>query len=313
MKDKIVVIGGATATGKTSVAISLAKKINGEIVSADSMQVYKYMDIGSAKASKNELAEIKHHLIDEFYPDEPFSVFVFKELAIKAINDIISRGKVPILVGGTGFYINAVIFNNEFTENTSNDEYRKYLEQLAIENGPEYIHSMLLEVDEKSASEIHYNNVKRVIRALDYYNSTKIPFSVHNENEKNREPFFDAYFFILDEEREVLYDRINKRVDKMFEYGLVNEVNFLLNKGYKKEMTSMQGIGYKEVIDYLNGEITLEESIEQIKKSTRNFAKRQMTWFRNSSNGTHILTTEKNSDMISSEIVDYLKNEGFYA
>ncbi len=302
-KDKLIVIGGATATGKTNIAISLAKSIGGEIISADSMQVYKYMDIGSAKASKEELNEVKHHLIDVFYPDEPFSVFVFKELAIKAIEDITSRGKVPILVGGTGFYINAVIYNNDFTENTSNEEYRQFLYKEAEEKGVSYVHSLLEKLDYESSLTIHENNVKRVIRALDYINSTGMKFSEHNELEKSREPYFDTTFFILDEEREILYDRINKRVDKMFADGLVDEVKFLLDKGYTKDLTSMQGIGYKEVVDYVNGETSFLECSEILKQATRNFAKRQMTWFRNSAKGFHINTNGKNTKQIVDEML----------
>ncbi len=306
-KKKLVVIGGATATGKTGVAIEVAKRINGEIISSDSMQVYKYMDIGSAKATKEELSTIRHHLIDEFYPDEDFSAFVFKDMAIKAIEDITSRGKVPILVGGTGFYINAVIYNNEFTENTSNDEYRRELFTLAEKNGNSYIHDMLKELDYEYSLTIHENNVKRVVRALDYINATGEKFSLHNEVEKSREPFFDCQFFILDEEREVLYERINVRVDQMFTDGLIEEVQFLLDKGYKREMTSLQGIGYKEVIDHILGLTTEEECREIIKQATRNLAKRQMTWFRNSAKGTHISTNNKTKAIISDEIVECLK------
>ncbi len=312
-KKKLVVIGGATATGKTGIAIELAKKINGEIISSDSMQVYKYMDIGSAKATKEELLEIRHHLIDEFYPDEDFSAFVFKDLAIKAIDDITSRGKVPILVGGTGFYINAVIYNNDFTENTSNDDYRKELFDLAEKNGNTFIHNMLKEKDYESSLTIHENNVKRVVRALDYINSTNQKFSEHNKTEKEREAFFDTKFFILDEERDVLYERINKRVDIMFNDGLIEEVKFLLDKGYKKEMTSMQGIGYKEVIDHINGETNINECSEIIKQATRNLAKRQMTWFRNSAKGIHINTNSKSKETITNEILKYLNEEDFYA
>ncbi len=309
VKNKLIVIGGATATGKTSVAIELAKLVDGEIISADSMQVYKYMDIGSAKASQEELNTIKHHLIDIFEPDEPFSAFVFKDLAIKATEDIISRGKIPILVGGTGFYINSVIYNNDFTENTSNMEYRDELFRLAEEKGNSFVHDMLKELDFESSQTIHENNVKRVIRALDYIKSTGEKFSVHNETEKNREPFFDTSFFILDEERAVLYDRINNRVDKMFKDGLIDEVKFLLEKGYKKEMTSMQGIGYKEVIDFVNGDVSFLESSENLKQATRNLAKRQMTWFRNSAKGIHINTHSKNAKQISQEIFIQLKKE----
>ncbi len=313
-KSKLIVIGGATATGKTNIAISLALELDGEIISADSMQVYKYMDIGSAKASAEELNLVKHHLVDIFEPDEPFSAFVFKDMAIKAIEDITSRGKMPILVGGTGFYINSVIYNNDFTENTSNDEYREKLYKIADEKGVEFLHSMLKEADYESSLTIHANNVKRVIRALDYINSTGQKFSEHNELEKNREPFFDTKFIILDEERDVLYNRINSRVDKMFDDGLVDEIKFLLDKGYKKDMVSMQGIGYKEVIDYVLGDVSFDECSETLKQATRNFAKRQMTWFRNSAkNAHHVNTHSKTKEEITSEILEYLKKEDFYA
>lgn len=307
-RDKLVVLGGATATGKTSIAISLAKIIDGEIVSADSMQVYKYMDIGSAKASLDEQSMVRHHLLDVFYPDEPFSAFVFKDLAIKSIKDIISRGKYPILVGGTGFYINSVIYNNDFTENTSNNDYRDELYRLNELHGCEYLHDMLVKLDYNASQSIHKNNVKRVIRALDYINSTNKKFSQHNETEKAREPFFDTKFFVLDEQRDVLYDRINKRVDKMFDDGLVDEVKFLMNKGYARNLTSMQGIGYKEVIDYINGDVSFLECSENLKQATRNFAKRQMTWFRNSArNCEHIDTHDKKIQEIVDDILKYIR------
>lgn len=313
VKNKLIVIGGATATGKTSVAIKLAKLINGEIISSDSMQVYRQMDIGTAKATREELNEVRHHLIDIYEPDESFSAFVFKDLAIKSIYDIISRGKIPILVGGTGFYINSVIFNNDFTENTSNAQYRDSLLKLSYEKGNAYVHNILKELDYEASVVIHENNVKRVIRALDYINSTGIKFSEHNQNEKSREPFFDYKFFILDEDRQVLYQRINSRVDKMFDDGLLEEVKNLLNKGYTTEMTSMQGIGYKEVIEYINGDIDFLQCSENLKQATRNLAKRQMTWFRNSATGHHITTSNKTASSIANDILDYLKNEDFYA
>lgn len=280
MKKPLIVIAGPTACGKTATSVLLAKKINGEIISADSMQVYKYMDIGTAKIKKEEMGGIKHYLIDEFYPDEEFSIAVFKSKATKYIEDIYNKGKIPILVGGTGFYINSVIYNNDFTETKKDDKYRKELEQIAINKGNEFLYNMLKQIDKPSAEAIHKNNVKKVIRALEYYKLTGELISKHNEKEKQREKAYNTTFFILNMDREKLYNRINLRVDIMIKEGLVKEVESLLNKGYKKELVSMQGIGYKEIIKYLENEYSLDYAIEIIKRDTRHFAKRQLTWFK---------------------------------
>ena len=285
MKKPLIIIAGPTACGKTASSIYLAKKINGEIISADSMQVYKYMNIGTAKITKDEMENVKHYLIDEFYPDYDFSIATFKQKATEYINDIHSRGKVPILVGGTGFYINSIIYDNDFTQTEKDDTYRKELEQIANQKGNLYLHNMLQKVDEKSAQDIHPNNVKKVIRALEFYKLTGQKISQHNQEEKQREQAYNTTFFVLNMDRDKLYERINLRVDKMIKDGLIEEVENLLNKGYNKNNVSMQGIGYKEIIAYLDGECSLDYAIDTIKKNTRHFAKRQLTWFKHQAKG----------------------------
>lgn len=280
MKNKVLIIAGPTAVGKTNLSIKLAKELNGEIVSTDSMQIYKYMDIGSAKITKEEMDGIKHHMIDVVEPNIPFSVAEYKSLASKCIEDIISRGKLPILVGGTGLYINALTCNMNFTEAESDIEYRKELEELADKYGNEYIHNMLKEIDEISYKEIHYNNRKRVIRALEVYKLTKKPFSSFNLGDDLYNGPYDVKYFVLNMNREKLYERINLRVDIMLENGLIDECIKLKNMGYTSSMQAMQGIGYKEIFYYLEDKISLDEAIELIKKGSRNYAKRQLTWFR---------------------------------
>lgn len=279
MKKPLIIIAGPTACGKTDASLLLAKKINGEIISADSMQVYKYMDIGTAKIKTQEMQGIKHYLIDEFLPDEDFSIAKFKELATKYINQIYAKNKIPILVGGTGFYINSVIYNNDFKQTEKDELFRKNLENLAKEKGNLYLHKKLYEIDKESAEKIHPNNLKKVIRAIEFFNQTGEKISNHNKKEKCKEKAYETTFFILNMPREILYKKINMRVDLMIGNGLINEVKALLNMGYKKELVSMQGIGYKEIISYLEGNISLDEAIYIIKRDTRHFAKRQLTWF----------------------------------
>ncbi len=312
MKKPLIIIAGPTACGKTASSVLLAKKINGEIISADSMQVYKYMDIGTAKIKEEEKQGIKHYLIDDFYPDEDFSIAIFKEKATQYIEEIYKKGKVPILVGGTGFYINSVIYNNDFTETKKDDTYRKELEQLAINKGNDFLHNMLKQIDEKSAEAIHKNNVKKVIRALEYYKLTGEKISTHNEKEKQREKAYDTTFFVLNMNREKLYDRINLRVDIMIKEGLVEEVKSLLDKGYKKELVSMQGLGYKEIVKYLEGEYSLDYAIEIIKRDTRHFAKRQLTWFKHQAEDAIWLDTSDfdNEESLSAYMQDIFKNKG---
>ena len=278
MKQPLIIITGPTAVGKTEASILLAKKINGEIISADSMQVYKGMDIGTAKITKDEMMGVPHHLIDILSPQQEFNVYTFQQLAKVAADDICSRGKIPILTGGTGFYIQALLYGISFKE--EENTYRLELEKILQEKGNLYLHSMLKELDPVSADIIHPNNVKRVIRALEFYQETGEPISKHNETERQKESQFQSVYFVLHMPREQLYERINIRVDKMLEDGLIKEVLSLKEMGIKKNMTSMQGIGYKEVLDYLNGETSYEDMVYLLKRDTRHFAKRQLTWFK---------------------------------
>ncbi len=284
MKKPLVVLAGPTAVGKTKLSISLAKALNGEIISADSMQVYKYMDIGSAKITEKEMDGVPHHLIDVLSPFEEFHIVRFQELAKKAMEDIYNRGKTPVFVGGTGFYIQAITKDIDFTEGEEDKQYREELSRLAAEKGNEFLHEMLREVDKKSAEEIHANNVKRVIRALEFYKENGFPISQHNEEQKQNETPYNLAYFVLNAPRDLLYERIDRRVDEMMENGLVKEVQKLKDMGCRREMTSMQGLGYKEILSFLDGEIPLDEAVRILKRDTRHFAKRQLTWFRRESN-----------------------------
>lgn len=279
-KPPLIVLTGPTASGKTALSVELAGQLNAEIISADSIQVYRHMDIGSAKVTPDEMKGIKHYLIDELNPDEEFNIYRFKELATKYINRIYSKGKIPMIVGGTGFYIQSIVYDVDFSKTDDSHEYRHELEQLAEKHGAIYLHKMLMDVDKVTADKVHYNNVKRVIRALEYYHDTGMPISEHNAAQQERISPYNFIYFVLTDERSRLYERIDTRVDEMFKSGLVDEVKWLLNNGCTPDMISMQGIGYKEVVSYLNGEMGLDETIELIKKNTRHFAKRQLTWFR---------------------------------
>lgn len=280
MKEPLIILAGPTAVGKTAASIELAKAVNGEIISADSIQVYKYMDIGSAKITKDEMQGIKHYLIDEKFPDEDFNVMLFQKYAREYISQIQSRGKIPIIVGGTGFYIQAVLYGIEFTEHDTDMEYRNSLFKLSEEKGAEYIYGILKETDPEYATIVHANNQKRVIRALEYFHQTGEKFSEHNaEQSKNKSPYNFAYF-VLTDKREILYERIERRIDKMLACGLTEEVKGLLSMGYGRELVSMQGLGYKEIAAYLEGEMSFEEAVSVLKRDTRHFAKRQLTWFR---------------------------------
>lgn len=280
MKEKVLVIAGPTAVGKTDLSIKLAKELNGEIISTDSMQIYKYMDIGSAKITKEEMCGVPHHMIDVVDPSTPFSVADYKEMAQKCIDDIISRGKLPILTGGTGLYINALTCNMNFTEAENDLKYRSELEELAEKHGNEYIHNMLKDIDPISYKEIHYNNRKRVIRALEVYKLTKKPFSSFNAGEEFYNGPYDVTYYVLNMDREKLYNRINLRVDMMMDKGLLEECIKLKEMGYNSSVQSMQGIGYKEIFYYLENKISLNEAVEMIKQGSRNYAKRQLTWLR---------------------------------
>lgn len=280
MKKPLVILTGPTAVGKTALSIALAKKINGEIISADSIQVYKKMNIGSAKIKPEEMQGIRHYLIDEFEPEESFHVMIFQRLAKKYMQEIHEKGKIPILAGGTGFYIQAVLRDIDFAEEEGDLKYREQLEQLSREKGKEALHAMLEQADEKAAAQIHTNNVKRVIRALEFYKLTGKKISEHNEKEKKKGSPYCFSYFVLNDDRERLYQKIEQRIDTMLEDGLLEEVRGLRALGYTKELVSMQGLGYKELLSYIDGECTLEEAVAQLKKNTRHFAKRQLTWFR---------------------------------
>lgn len=279
-KKPLIILTGPTAVGKTKASIGLAKAIGGEIISADSMQVYKGMDIGSAKIRPEEMKGIRHYLVDVLEPSCEFHVVRFQQMAKQAMAEIYAKGKIPIVVGGTGFYIQALLYDIDFTENEEDTGYREELEALAKERGAEYLHEMLKEVDPESAGQIHANNRKRVIRALEFYRLTGQKISEHNETERAKESPYEFCYFVLNDDRKKLYDRIEKRVDQMLEMGLLEEVTALKNKGYTKDMVSMQGLGYKEMLNYLNGECSYEEAVSILKRDTRHFAKRQLTWFR---------------------------------
>ena len=279
MKKPLIVLTGPTAVGKTRLSISLAKAVNGEIISADSMQVYKYMDIGSAKIMPKEMQGIPHYLVDELMPDEEFHIVRFQQMAKEAMEKIYAKGHIPILVGGTGFYIQAVTRDIDFTQAEQDDGYAK-LEKLSQEKGSAVLHQMLMEVDPKSAENIHENNIKRVIRALEFYHQNGSPISAHNEEQQERTSPYKLAYFVLNAPRELLYERIDRRVDEMMDKGLVAEVQRLKDMGYHRGMVSMQGLGYKEILTYLDGETSLEEAVRILKRDTRHFAKRQLTWFR---------------------------------
>lgn len=278
--DPLIVLTGPTAVGKTALSIRLAKALGGEIISADSMQVYRHMDIGSAKIKPEQMQGIPHHLLDILEPHEEFNVVVFQTLAKECIKGIYERGHIPIVTGGTGFYIQALLYDIDFTENEAEPSYRKELERLGDEKGNAYLHRKLKEADPLSAEIIHENNRKRIIRALEFYQMTGQKISEHNETEREKVSPYTFCYFVLNDRREKIYENINKRVDQMLEDGLVNEVKQLKARGYTKDMVSMQGLGYKEILAYLANDLSLEEAASLIKRDTRHFAKRQLTWFR---------------------------------
>ncbi len=279
-KKPLIILTGPTAVGKTKASIGLSKAIGGEIISADSMQVYKHMDIGSAKIKPEEMQGVPHYLVDVLEPDEEFHVVKFQQMAKKAMDGIYAKGKIPVIVGGTGFYIQALLYDIDFNEHKSDSSYREHLEQVAKQDGAAVLHDMLKKVDAKSAEEIHMNNVKRVIRALEFYEQTGQKISEHNEKERQKESPYNFAYIILNDDREKLYNKIDQRIDQMMEDGLVQEVKKLKEKGYNKDMVSMQGLGYKEILSYLEGELSLDEAVYILKRDTRHFAKRQITWFK---------------------------------
>lgn len=278
-RKPLIILTGSTAVGKTALSIKLAKKINGEIISADSIQVYKKMNIGSAKISPDEMCGVPHHLIDVLDPKEDFNVVLFKAMALKALDTIYGKNKIPIIVGGTGFYIQALLNDISFEE-TKISSYREELEAFVQEHGAHALHERLKDVDPVSYEKIHENNVKRVIRALEFYHDTGMPISKHNEEQSRKESPYNFIYFVLNDDRQKLYDRIDLRIDEMMKQGLLKEVKELLDYGCTKDMVSMQGLGYKEFIPYFEGTCSLEECIALLKRNTRHFAKRQLTWFR---------------------------------
>ena len=278
-KDKVIVICGPTASGKTSLSIELAKKINGEIVSCDSMQIYKEMNIGTAKPTEDEKQGIKHYLLDFVSPEDRYSVADFKKDAKNAIKEILEKGKVPIVVGGTGLYVDSLIYEVEYPNIEFDEKYRKTLEKRVQKEGLEVLYEEAKKIDEKAIEKISPNDKKRILRILEIYHATGKTKTEQEIESRKKEVEYDYLVYALNWDRQVLYDRINLRVDKMIENGLIEEVKEILKK-HKKFPTAMQGLGYKEVVEYLNGDISKEEMIEKIKQETRRYAKRQMTWFR---------------------------------
>ena len=279
-KTPLLIVAGPTATGKSDSAVELALRMNGEVISADSMQVYRGMDIGSAKVTVGEMRGVPHHLIDCADPSENWNVVRFQKEARRAVQDIASKGRLPILCGGTGFYIQALLYDIDFTQMEENTPLRDRLSALAAEKGPEAVHALLLEKDPASAAAIHPNNLKRVIRAIEFMEESGGSIAAHNSQQRERESAYRSVFFVLTMDRARLYERIDRRVDIMMERGLVDEVAGLRAMGIQRDSTSMQGIGYKQIYGYLDGEYDLEEAVRLIKRDTRHFAKRQLTWFK---------------------------------
>lgn len=311
----LVILAGPTAVGKSELSLKLAREIGGEIISADSMQVYCGMDIGSAKLSPSQRQEIPHHLLDILDPKEEFHVVRFQELARQAISEICGRGHIPILTGGTGFYIQALLYDIDFTDNDDDSSLRSSLEKLAADEGADALYKRLLAVDPEACEQIHKNNIKRVIRALEFYEKTGTPISEHNKKQRqNSSPYRYAYF-VLNDDRSRLYERIDRRVELMLAQGLVEEVKRLAAKGCTRDMVSMQGLGYKEILDYLDERCSFEEAVYLIKRNTRHFAKRQLTWFRRERD---VIWLDKpqydyEDDRIVRKILDILEERGILA
>jgi tRNA dimethylallyltransferase len=302
MKE-LFILAGPTAVGKTEISIKLAQKLNGEIISADSMQIYKSMDVGSAKISKEEMRGVPHHVIDIIEPSEEFSVAEFKERAESAIENITNRNKLPMLVGGTGFYINSLIYNYNFAATNKDEEYREQLTKLADTKGNEYVHSLLKDIDLESYNKLYPNDLKRVIRALEVHKVSGKPMSEFAAQQNVLDIPYNVHYFVLNMDRQKLYNQINTRVDIMMKNNLVAEVIKLKEMGYTSDMQSMKGIGYKEILYYLNNEISLNEAVEMIKQGSRNYAKRQLTWFRKDPRINWINKDDFNSD---DEIVEHI-------
>lgn len=296
--------------GKTALSLKLAKAVDGEIVSADSMQVYRHMDIGSAKILPQQMEGVSHHLVDILEPWEEFNVVRFQELAKEACLGIWERGHIPIITGGTGFYIQALLYDIDFTENDEDTELRHRMEKEAAADGGKSLYERLCLVDPASAQAIHANNTKRIIRALEFYEKTGTPISAHNEEQRRRESPYNFLYAVLTRDRKELYERIDSRVDAMLADGLVEEVQSLKKMGCTRDMVAMQGLGYKEILDYLDGRHTLEEAVYIIKRDTRHFAKRQMTWFRRERDVTFISMDGQGEDEVLGEILKHLEAKG---
>ena len=312
MKRPMIILAGPTAVGKTAASIRLAKAVGGEIISADSMQVYRHMDIGSAKIRPEEMEGVPHHLVDVLEPEEDFNVVRFQQMAKAAAEEIYARGRIPIAAGGTGFYIQALLYDIDFTENDGDSSFRRKLEKTAEEKGGEYLHSLLQEADPEAALQIHPHNIKRMIRALEFQHQTGRKISEHNETEREKESPYNFAYFVLTDDRSRLYDRIDRRVDLMMEEGLLDEVRFLKERGVRRDSTAMQGLGYKELYAFLDGEYPLEEAVRIIKRDTRHFAKRQLTWFKRERD---VIWADKSvigqdDDAVIDFILKELKNRG---
>ena len=308
----MIILAGPTAVGKTAASIRLAKAVGGEIISADSMQVYRHMDIGSAKIRPEEMEGVPHYLVDVLEPEEDFNVVRFQQMAKAAAEEIYSRGRIPIAAGGTGFYIQALLYDIDFTENDGDSSFRRELEKTAEEKGGEYLHALLQEADPEAALQIHPHNIKRMIRALEFHHQTGGKISEHNETEREKESPYNFAYFVLTDDRSRLYDRIDRRVDLMMEDGLLDEVRFLKERGVRRDSTAMQGLGYKELYAFLDGEYPLEEAVRIIKRDTRHFAKRQLTWFKRERD---VIWADKSvigqdDDAVIDFILKELKNRG---
>ena len=312
MKRPMIILAGPTAVGKTAASIRLAKAVGGEIISADSMQVYRHMDIGSAKIRPEEMEGVPHYLVDVLEPEEDFNVVRFQQMAKAAAEEIYARGMIPIAAGGTGFYIQALLYDIDFTENDGDSSFRRKLEKTAEEKGGEYLHALLQEADPEAALQIHPHNIKRMIRALEFHHQTGGKISEHNETEREKESPYNFAYFVLTDDRSRLYDRIDRRVDLMMEEGLLDEVRFLKERGVRRDSTAMQGLGYKELYAFLDGEYPLEEAVRIIKRDTRHFAKRQLTWFKRERD---VIWADKSvigqgDDAVIDFILKELKNRG---
>lgn len=310
-KKTLVVLAGPTAVGKTRLSIQLAKVLDAEVISADSMQVYRHMDIGSAKITPEEMEQVPHHLIDALEPEDDFHVVRFQQMAKQAMEGIYARGHIPLLVGGTGFYIQAVVRDISFGEERAQENgYRKEMERLAREKGSQWLHGQLAAVDEAAAAQIHPNNRKRILRALEFYHDTGTPISAHNREQKEKTSPYNCAYFVLTDDRESLYRRIDRRVDQMMADGLLEEVKALRERGCTRDMVSMQGLGYQELLAYLEGEYPLEEAVRLIKRDTRHFAKRQLTWSKREKDVIWVDKRELDGSQILRYMLDQCRERG---